>query len=199
MPCDDNKTAVIVLAAGASTRLGRAKQNLLFQDKTLLERICNTAITCNCKPVVLVLGANTKITAPEGVTTVVNEQWQEGMASSIRCGVQYLLTMAPAIEAVIITVCDQPYISHELLQDMMLQHKQTNLPVIASVYENSIGTPVLFHHSLFTELLALHGDKGAKQLVNKHKQQTGLVNFPLGNIDVDTEEDYVRLIQNEKS
>lgn len=195
---ENNRIAVIVLAAGASTRLGRPKQNLLFQDQTLLERICHTALALENSPVVVVIGANTELKAPIGTKVVINEEWQEGMASSIRCGMQQLLNIAPAIEMVILTVCDQPFIRVELFQDMISVHEQTKLPIVACAYGDSIGTPVLFHHSLFAELLALKGDKGAKQLVNKDKQRVGLVNFPLGNIDVDTEEDYVRLIQKEK-
>lgn len=194
----NNKIAIIVLAAGASTRLGRPKQNLLFQDQTLLERICHTALALENGPVIVVMGANTALKAPIETSVVVNEEWQEGMASSIRCGMQYLLANEPNTEVVILTVCDQPFIRVELFKDMISVHEQTKLPIVACAYDDSIGTPVLFHHSLFAELLALKGDKGAKQLVNKDKQRVGLVNFPLGNIDVDTEEDYVRLIQKEK-
>jgi molybdenum cofactor cytidylyltransferase len=195
---ENNRIAIIVLAAGASTRLGRPKQNLLFQDQTLLERICHTSMELDNSSVVVVMGANTTLKAPVGTKVVVNEEWQEGMASSIRCGMQHLLASLPTIELVILTVCDQPFIRVELFQEMISVHEQTNLPIVACTYADSIGTPVLFHHSLFAELLALKGDKGAKQLVNKDKQRVGLVNFPLGNIDVDTEEDYVRLIQKEK-
>lgn len=193
-----NKIAIIVLAAGASTRLGRPKQNLLFQDQTLLERICHTSMELDNSSVVVVMGANTTLKAPVGTTVVVNEEWQEGMASSIRCGMQYLSANSPKTEVVILTVCDQPFVRVELFKEMIAVHEQTNLPIVACTYADSIGTPVLFHHSLFAELLALKGDKGAKQLVNKDKQRVGLVNFPLGSIDVDTEEDYVRLIQKEK-
>lgn len=190
--------AVIVLAAGASTRLGRPKQNLVFQDQTLLERICNTAKALENSAVLVVIGANTALEAPSDTTVLINKEWQEGMASSICCAMQYLAVHKPAIEMVILTVCDQPFIHVELFKDMISVHEQTSLPIVACSYADSIGTPVLFHHSLFAELLGLKGDKGAKQLVNKDKQRVGLVNFPLGSIDVDTEEDYVRLTQKEK-
>jgi molybdenum cofactor cytidylyltransferase len=78
---------------------------------------------------------------------------------------------------------------------MIEKYQQTQLPIIACQYGTTIGTPVLFHKTMFEALYGLNGDKGARQLINQQIQQVGLINFPLGNIDVDTEEDYERLIK----
>jgi len=94
-------------------------------------------------------------------------------------------------------VCDQPHITVSLLHKMLETHRRSLLPIVACSYGNTIGIPALFHHSIFSELLQLRGDKGAKQIVNKDKERVGLVDFPLGSADIDTEEDYARLLRNE--
>lgn len=189
------ETAVLILAAGASRRLGRPKQQLLFNEETLLNRIISTASYLQTGPVLLVLGEDSALMAPENIITVINHQWQEGMATSIRCGIEQLQTVFPGIDTVIITVCDQPYVSVGLFREMIRTYEQTSHPIIACAYADTVGTPVLFHRSIFPELLELNGDKGARLLLNKDRHRVGLVNFPLGNIDIDTEEDYERLIK----
>jgi molybdenum cofactor cytidylyltransferase len=188
---------IIILAAGSSSRLGQPKQSLIYKEHTLLKRMIESALQTGCKQVVVVLGANAeKFTKEcEGAQTVINAHWQDGMAGSIGCGLEALTSRHPHLDAVIITVCDQPYVNAPLLRQLIEKYQQTRLPIIASDYGGVTGTPVLFHRSFFPELLQLEGDKGAKQLVQKNKEQTGLVYFPLGKEDIDTLEDYERLLR----
>lgn len=189
------ETAVMILAAGVSRRLGRPKQQLIFENQTLLNRIIHTAISLQSGPVLVVHGDDTILSQDIAIEPVLNRQWQEGMATSIHAGINALDAKYPMLETVIITVCDQPFITIELLREMIALQQQTSLPIIASVYGETIGTPVLFHKSVFKELLTLSGDKGARQLLKKDSDRVGLVNFPLGKIDIDTEEDYEGLIK----
>lgn len=189
------ETAVLILAAGASKRLGKPKQQLLFHNQTLLNRIIATASDLKSGPVLVVLSKDNDVKNPNNIVTVVNHHWQEGMATSIVAGIEELQVAFPLAETVIITVCDQPYISVNLFKEMIGAWQKTNQPIIACNYADTIGTPVLFHRSLFRELLELKDDKGARQLLNKDWHRVGLVNFPLGDIDIDTEEDYERLIK----
>ncbi len=189
------ETALMILAAGASRRLGRPKQQLLFHNQTLLDRIIGTAMALNAGPVIVVLGEEADRLLPENIITVYNTEWTEGMASSIRCGIKTLQNDLPFIETVIIMVCDQPYVSTDLLQEMIDHYKESKKPVIACAYADAMGTPVLFHKEIFPELMELRGDKGARVLINKESHRVGLVNFPQGNIDIDTKEDYERLIK----
>lgn len=189
------ETAVMILAAGASRRLGRPKQQLIFENQTLLNRIIHTAISLQSGPVLVVQGDDTILPQDIAIEPVLNRQWQEGMATSIHAGINALDAKYPMLETVIITVCDQPFITIELLREMIALQQQTSLPIIASVYGETIGTPVMFHKSVFKELLTLSGDKGARQLLKKDSDRVGLVNFPLGKIDIDTEEDYEGLIK----
>lgn len=189
------ETAVMILAAGASKRLGRPKQQLFFENQTLLDRIIHTAISLQSGPVLVVHGDDIILPQDIAIVPVLNSQWKEGMATSIHAGINALDAKYPLLETVIITVCDQPFITVELFREMIALQQQTGLPIIASVYGETIGTPVLFHKSVFKELLSLSGDKGARQLLKKDSDRVGLVNFPLGMIDIDTEEDYEGLVK----
>ncbi len=195
------KNGVIILAAGSSVRLGRPKQNLTFNNKTFLHQMVDTAIAVNCGPVIIVLGANAQLYKNEGENTyyVVNDKWQQGMGSSICCGIKKLLEIVPDIEGAIITVCDQPFVTVSLLQQMLNKNQQSQLPIVACTYGDVVGTPAFFHQTVFSELLQLAEDKGARQIINKHKDRVAVVDFPLGAVDVDTEEDYARLLQNQNN
>ena len=195
---DDNpppvKYGIILLAAGASSRLGRPKQLLVYEGKTLLQHGIQMAIDTGIKPIVAVLGANAnfliKETANQSIEVILNDQWEEGMAASIRSGIQHLIETAPEVNAAIIMVCDQPYVTTKLLKDLVIKYQQSGKPIIASSYKNNQGTPALFDKTIFTSLLELKGDVGAKRIMKANPDLVALVNFPLGEIDIDTEEDY---------
>lgn len=194
----EKEYGVIILAAGKSSRLGRPKQSLLYKEETLLSKMVKTAIAVDCGPVIIVLGSNAPLFMKdcENAYTVINENWQTGMAGSICCGIDFLFKNFPAIKGTIITVCDQPYVTTVLLQQLIDKHKQSNLPVIASEYGSISGTPAFFHHTVFPELIQLKGDKGAKSIIQKDKERLGLISFPQGIEDIDTDEDYSRLLKN---
>jgi len=185
---------IVLLAAGASSRLGKPKQLLLYKGKTLLQQGVQVAIDSGEKPIVAVLGANAELLMKqldtEAIVLAINEKWAEGIAASIRCGLQKLFEIAPAVNAVIIMVCDQPFVTAKLLNDLVAKYLETGSPIIASKYENGLGTPALFDKTIFASLLLLKGDAGAKRIMNENPERVSVVNFPLGNIDIDTEEDY---------
>jgi molybdenum cofactor cytidylyltransferase len=123
----------------------------------------------------------------------VNAEWKEGMAASIRCGLKAFAEISPAAEGVILMVCDQPFVTASILNDLITAHQKTGKPVVACGYEDTFGPPVFFHHSLFEELLQLKGDMGARGVVRQHADAVEVVPFPDGTIDVDTKNDYERL------
>jgi molybdenum cofactor cytidylyltransferase len=191
-------TGLIILAAGSSSRLGSPKQKLVFKGKTLLQGTINAAMDSRCKPIIIVIGANAeeiKIDIPiEEVTICYNKEWQEGMASSIRKGVTMLQTISPITSDVILTVSDQPFLDAGLLNRLLDKRAATGKQIIASFYSNSLGVPALFGKKFFPELLQLKGQEGAKKLLMKYKEDLLAISFPLGGIDIDTEEDYRSLI-----
>ena len=200
MPLSE-KIGVIILAAGSSSRMGKPKQLLEFDGMTLLCHATIEAANSKAKSVITVLGANADLIENEIdgdiVYIVKNENWNGGIASSVRLGLSTLLNQTPSIEAVIFMVCDQPYISSAVLNNLINTYQKTGKRIVACNYGEAIGPPALFHKSLFSELMQLKGDKGAKVIIQKDKDRVGLVNFPLGNVDIDTEDDYSRLLQNE--
>jgi molybdenum cofactor cytidylyltransferase len=124
------------------------------------------------------------------VTIVYNHQWQQGMASSIRCGLLAVLEQPVPPQQVLFMVCDQPFVSAQLLQSLIAEYERTRKPVVASAYANTLGIPALFHTSLFAQLLGLQGDTGARKIIQQHAADTAAVAFPQGTIDVDTLEAY---------
>lgn len=203
MPAEkkSSNTGVIVLAAGSSSRLGRPKQWLSYNGKSLLQHTIETALAAPAHPVVVVLGASGNVleTKDTDVHVVVNAQWEEGMASSIRCGLEAFTKLSPAAEGIILMVCDQPFVTAALLNDLVTAHQKTGKAIVACGYENTFGPPVFFHHTVFAELLRLTGDTGARGIVRRHIDAAEIIPFPKGSFDIDTEADYNRLLQNEKS
>ncbi|QCR24857.1 NTP transferase domain-containing protein [Pontibacter sp. SGAir0037] len=192
-------TGLVLLAAGASTRLGEPKQQLLYQGKTLLQHAVEVALQAGCAPVVVVLGARAASILPEvekePVSVVQNPGWEEGMASSIRSGLTYLLRIEPETTGCIFMVCDQPYVDAALLNRLVQASAGNTNRIVASAYKDTAGTPVLFGKSFFTELLALKGQEGARKILFRHQEAVTTVAFPLGAIDIDTAEDYKALLQ----
>ena len=186
-------TAAIILAAGESSRLGQPKQNLLFKGRTLLQSAVDSALQSNCKPVIVMLGANaSQINPIAGVTTLKNKDWKEGMASSIRIAIEEI-NKDLSIDNVIIMLCDQPFVSAELLNALIDKQIETGKSIVACTYNGTIGVPVLFDHTIFAELLLLQGQEGAKKILKTHANVIATIPFEQGGIDIDTPDDYERL------
>jgi molybdenum cofactor cytidylyltransferase len=194
---DINTCAIIILAAGNSSRLGKPKQLLPFNGKNLLQHSIDIAVESGLGPVLVVLGANYEMIQNEiqsqAVTVIVNNDWQEGMSTSIRCGINALSATFPAVDGALFMVCDQPYVSTFLLQEIIETQHKTRQPIVASSYAQTVGIPAFFHRSLFPSLLALKGDAGAKKIMQQNATQVATVFFELGNIDIDTLQDYTSL------
>ena len=189
---------IVVLAAGASSRLGKPKQALAYDGRSLLTHAINIAVESSARQVVIVLGANADQLITEAGEThtrvLMNEQWQEGMASSIRVGLSELLVVDPAIEAAIFMVCDQPFVTATLLKELVNEYHSSGKPIIACTYGDSVGTPALFDKTIFASLLELEGDNGAKKIIKAAPELVSTVSFPKGHIDIDTMADYENLV-----
>lgn len=192
-----NNTGVIILAAGESSRLGSPKQLLTYSGATLLQHAIDVAHSSDAGIVIVVLGANADLIADElkdtTVHIVVNAAWKEGMASTIRYGLQTLVKLNPQAEAVILMVADQPFVTADLLIKLMEVNRKEQRTIVAGKYGNTFGTPVLFTKRFFPELLELTGDVGAKSLVKKYINDAAFVPFSKGAIDIDTIGDYTNL------
>ncbi|MEK0423551.1 MAG: hypothetical protein RLZ95_1461 [Bacteroidota bacterium] len=191
--------AVVIIAAGESKRLGTPKQLLLVEEDTLLNRLIKTVQRAVNFPIYLVLGANAeKIQAQLPhieINVVENKDWQEGMGSSIRLGVQAILESAKKFDGVLILVCDQPYLTEAAIQDLVTLQAAKKTAITASFYANIAGTPALFHASIFPDLLALKGDQGAKKIIQERDQELAKLQFEKGVLDIDTQDDYQQLLK----
>jgi molybdenum cofactor cytidylyltransferase len=193
-----NKTGIIILAAGPSTRLGKPKQLLVHHGKTLIEHICSEALQADLHPVLVVTGAASdqvsKALESKAVEIVFNEQWNTGMASGIAAGLSELLKADNGIESVIIAVCDQPFVSADLFKQLIKTKAEGSKGMVGCAYAGIIGTPVLFGKAYFGKLLALKGNEGAKKILKTNSADLAGIPFEEGNIDIDTQEDYKQLI-----
>jgi molybdenum cofactor cytidylyltransferase len=187
-------TALIILAAGGSSRLGQPKQNLLFNGQTLLQHAVLSGKRSKCEPIVVVLGANAeKIKPISGTIILYNKDWEEGMASSIRTAIKEI-QQDLSVDEVIIMLCDQPFVSAALLDNLIDKQIETDKPIVACAYKSTIGVPVLFKRMLFAELLSLQGQEGAKKILKDHSSVAAVIPFEQGSIDIDTPEDYKQLL-----
>jgi molybdenum cofactor cytidylyltransferase len=188
---------VILLAAGNSSRLGRPKQLLTYNGQTLLEHSLQAAAASSTSPIIVVLGAVSERVKSElegaKVHIVENGDWEEGMASSIRSGVKTLMEISPAAEGLILMMCDQPFVTADVLEHLIETHNTSGKPIVASGYAETYGPPTFFHNSTFPELLQLKGDIGARKVVRQHHAEVEVVSFPEGEVDIDTEGDYEKL------
>jgi molybdenum cofactor cytidylyltransferase len=191
-------TGIIILAAGASSRMGRPKQLLIYQQQTLLQRAIKAAVAVPNACVIVVVGANQSLIMPDvdnsSVIVEYNPDWQQGMASSVRVGVEKLIANRPTVQDALLMLCDQPFVDAALLQELINAKQANDGFIVASAYQNTVGAPVLFDQKYFPELLELRGQEGAKKLLNKYKEHIISIPFEGGAIDIDTPEDYERLL-----
>jgi CTP:molybdopterin cytidylyltransferase MocA len=173
----------VILAAGASKRLGEPKQLLVLGGETLLERAVRVARAAGCSPVVVVLGASAEAIRAgcelDDAVVVMNEDWSEGMGSSIRAGAGVMRNA----DACIVMTCDMPAVTAGHLRALMSSGEMT-----ASSYSSKKGVPAYFPVEAFQSLLELRGDAGAKDLLRSARS----VELVGGELDVDTMEDLAR-------
>lgn len=188
---------IVILAAGASTRMGTPKQLLRYQGRYFLRHITETAIASGCDSIVVVLGAYVNQIRSEvdalPVHAVENPHWAEGMGSSIRVGIRTLSDRAANVQAAIVLLCDQPFTSVQLIHQLIAAYDADRQPIVASSYAGILGVPALFDRCLFPTLLTLEAQQGAKHLIQSYMEQTTAVPFMEGTIDIDTPEDYEQL------
>lgn len=192
----------VILAAGSSSRMRRPKQILQFQGQSLIRRAVLAALGAGCRPVIVVTGANAELTRREldglDVSEALNTDWETGMASSIRVGVESLISADDEVDAAVVMLCDQPHVTTDVISALVLAHHTTGRTVVASTYGESFGVPALFGRRIFTELTRLEGSAGAKQVIKSHASEAHFLPFPCGDVDVDTPEDFSRLTAQDK-
>lgn len=194
----DANIAVVVLAAGGSTRLGRPKQLVQFKGETLLEHTLKQVNMLGFQRKVLVLGSRHeeilgKIDA-NGYQVVINSDWEQGMASSIKLGLK-AASAGEDLDQALFLVSDQPFLERTNLIKLVHAQLTKNPKATYSKYGDSIGVPAIFSKEAFPLLVQLEGDEGAKKLIHLKDFDYGTEVFSKGGFDVDTEEDVQQLKQ----
>lgn len=188
----------VILAAGSSSRMGSPKQTLQFRGQSLLRRAALAALGAGCRPIIVVTGAYAELSRGEliglDVREVLNTHWETGMASSVRSGVEGLVSADADAAAAVFILCDQPHVTSDVISGLVAAHRATGRPVIASTYGGSFGVPALFSRTLFAELTLLEGRSGAKEVIKRHASEAHFLPFRGGEVDVDTPDDFSRLI-----
>jgi molybdenum cofactor cytidylyltransferase len=194
----DAQLGVIILAAGKASRMGEPKALLTYHSHSFLLNTYNLAQSVHPKCIITVLGHYFEQMSTHcnnhKIPFVLNEAYENGMSSSIQCGLTNLLSHFPQINMVLILLADQPKINTEHISALLHKVRSSKSLMVCTSYSTTFGVPAVFKKEYFHELLELKGEKGAKNLIEKgvlnHKNT---VLCEDGNMDIDTPEDYKKL------
>lgn len=190
----------VILAAGASTRMGTPKPLLPIDGAPLVARAVAAALASDAWPVVVVLGAHAEkirpVLARLPVLIAMNAAWAEGQATSIRAGVAALQQFSRRLDAALIALCDQPAFSTDVITQLVAAQRATGRSIVAARYHGRQGAPALFLRQHFPALGALTGDEGARHLLNDDPARVTAVDLPDLGVDLDTPADYASLTKN---
>lgn len=190
--------AILLLAAGASSRWGKPKALLNWGGVPLVEHLARIALAAAGGPVVRVLGAHSaEITAGAanpGVSDVFNAEWARGMGTSIGCGLREALRLSPNLAGVVVLPCDLPLVTSAHLRLCMDAVLADPAQLVNSDYgEGAFGPPSAFGRVYFSELLALEGDEGGRHIIRRHRERLISLLFPDGRWDLDSAADLANL------
>jgi molybdenum cofactor cytidylyltransferase len=196
-PRETFRFGVMILAAGASTRMGAPKQLLELAGRPLVVHAAEAALASSAWPVVVVLGAHAEKIRPAlarlPVLVAENPAWAEGMAASIRAGMTTLRQFSQQLDAALVALCDQPAFSAEVIAQLIATQRTTGRSIVAARYGGHAGAPALFLREHFPALAALTGEEGARALLNGDPGGVATVDLPGLALDLDTPADYASL------
>jgi molybdenum cofactor cytidylyltransferase len=191
------RVSAVILAAGTSSRMGQAKQLLALGESTVLAQTLAHVQAAALQEIILVLGASAdairrQLPSAQQVKIVVNQLYQQGIASSLRTG---LSAVDPHSNGALIILGDQPFIRPQTLDRIAEEYRRSQAQIVIPVHQGQRGNPVLLDRSVFAEVMALQGDVGSRAIFAKHLDRT--VNVEVEDkailLDLDDPADYQRL------
>ena len=186
--------AILLLAAGSSTRMGQSKQLMKIDGEPMLVRAAKQALSAS-PDVTVVLGAEAEshrmVLRGTRVSTIENSEWQRGMGNTLKFGLAELRNANPGMDAVLIMVCDQPAVTSDHLKKLIERAGQSSKSIIASAYKDTQGVPALFRKQHFDQLAAIADGVGASKLIRENREEVETITLPHGEIDLDTLNDYL--------
>lgn len=192
------KTAILILAAGESKRMGEPKQLLPYNNSTLLLHSIEQANSIKYSDVFIVIGAHFadifKSIRGQKVTILKNNNWEDGMGSSLSKGIE-LIKKKNNYDRVLVTLADTPLVTKEHYEELISLSDTTGKRIILTNYEEVAGVPAIFDKSLFNELSLLSDNEGAKPVVKKYKKEVLKMTSKTPFFDVDTKEAYQKLLK----
>ena len=198
---EGSRIAAVVLAAGASTRMGTAKQLLQIDGRPLVQHVLDNVQRSGVGEIILVLGhsaaAIQRELKLEGAKVVLNENFLQGMGTSLKSG---LARVDSQVQAALIILADQPFVRPETLDQLIAAHERTRAQIVIPTYRGFRGNPVLLDRSVFSEVMGLSGDIGCRAIFGEH--QDGIVKLEVGDVgillDIDQKKDYESLRNSKK-
>ncbi len=193
--------AILMMAAGQSSRMKGIKQLLPWKGTTLLQHTLNTIYDIKKENVYIVLGANSKRIEEElhlvkqPVTPIINEKWENGLGSSIACGIDCILQKAQTIDGILICLADQPLLTSGYYQKLLQVFITKKAPIVATKYPNKSGVPAVFSTKIAQELIHLNEDHGARHIMSKYKDSMIVLDAREQIMDIDTPETYELLYE----
>ena len=205
-------TAALILAAGRSSRMGEGRHKLLLPlgDRPVLAHVLQAALDSQARPILVVLGYQsaqirsqlTQYIQHPRMMLVENPDFQQGMSTSLRVGIQALMDLNTSsthnysVDSVIVLPGDQPLLTSSIIDRLIIQRQATGKRVIASLYEGKRRNPTLFAADLFAELLQVNGDEGGRSVMEQHRQEIMKVEHGdmAASYDVDTWEAYQQVV-----
>ena len=194
-PETDGRVAGIVLAAGASTRMGRNKMFLELGGESILSRMAKRALDSGLDPVVVVLGHEAERARAElsglRIVPVINPDYPRGINSSLKAGI----AAVPAdCAAIVVLLADMPFVTDRMIALLVERYRESGAPLVVSDYEGVNAPPNLYDRSLLLELGAMEGEGCGKQVVRKHSDEAVAVVWPAAALsDIDRPEDWDRI------
>ena len=190
------RIGAVILAAGMSSRMGEAKQLLRLGNNTLLGHAVENVRGSRVDEIVLVLGHEADMIKErveiENLKIVINENYRQGIGSSLRVG---LSALSSGIDAALIVLADQPFVRPATLDRLIDQYEESKAQIAIPTYRGFRGNPVLLDHSVFSEVMALNGDIGCRAIFGNHLE--GIVKAPVEDVgillDLDSKDDFQKL------
>lgn len=195
-----NNIAILILAAGASSRMKEPKQLLKVNGKSLLEIVIDNAKASKVNNIFCVLGAHekliNKIIVDKNIKVIYHPTYEQGLSSSIKKGIESLEKHCPSLAAILILLADQPKVNSSYINQFIEEHFNDSSKIIASTYGTTPGVPALFPKCYFDDLKQLSGDKGARLFLQQEQQHVILLPENERLMDIDTPEDFQKFLKN---
>ncbi len=198
-------TAVILLAAGRSSRMEQGQHKLLLPlgDRPVLTHVVETVLASQAWPLVVILGYQAEqvrtILTPyqPKLVAIDNPDYQQGMSTSLRKGIETLMSSYPTVNGAMIVLGDQPLMTSHIIDSMIETKQTTGKRIITARYGGKRGNPTLFDASLFPELMEMTGDEGGRKVLERYRQEIATLdmNEDTPNYDVDTWDAYQQVVK----